>query len=523
MSNAPFKYIPQWSRVRLRYLFVSGLVGLILSVSALGGDIQTGIENSRQLAKQGEKMIKKGKFADAERLLRRAVDASPDDSSIKLRLAYVYVKQRRVHDAYRLSFKIAEAEPDNSEAYAVLGSTFLAAGKFPQARAMFYQSLNLNKKEAMAWAGLGMLEFYENRITESIRRLEEAVYREPNHPDYVFALAQVSARAEKFKEAADAYYHFLVISKDTDDERRERIRGLIGFLRYLGTRQNLYETSGTATTVPIEVVGNRPIIELRVNGRVRPLRFVLDTGSGISVLSEETAKELSIEPVAKGGFAKGIGGDGKFPIVYGFLRELQIGDVQIKSVPIYIRKFHSNGQHIDGYIGLSLISKFLMRLDYGSRTFTLEKNLPSQTEIDDTDISVPLRLTSSGFLSGEVKLDGLETPLNFIVDTGASVSVISDQIASLDEFQPHATDEKMRVIGSAGVTESVPSYLLPGVTFGQHQRSSITAIALDLNMINEASGFEQSGILGGNFLKNYIMTFDFKRSKVTFTPIAVEK
>jgi hypothetical protein len=51
------------------------------------------------------------------------------------------------------------------------------------------------------------------------------------------------------------------------------------------------------------------------------------------------------------------------------------------------------------------------------------------------------------------------------------------------------------------------------VSFGKHSRTSITAIALDLDMINEASGFEQAGILGGNFLRNYRMTFDFKNSK----------
>jgi hypothetical protein len=45
------------------------------------------------------------------------------------------------------------------------------------------------------------------------------------------------------------------------------------------------------------------------------------------------------------------------------------------------------------------------------------------------------------------------------------------------------------------------------------------AIALDLDIINEASGFQQSGILGGNFLKNYRVTFDFKNSKVIFVPI----
>ena len=80
-------------------------------------------------------------------------------------------------------------------------------------------------------------------------------------------------------------------------------------------------------------------------------------------------------------------------------------------------------------------------------------------------------------------------------------------------------NEKMRVFGAAGVTEAAPSFLLPRVTFGAHSRRSIMAVALDLDLINETSGFEQAGILGGNFLKNYRLTFDFQNSKVMFEPV----
>jgi predicted aspartyl protease len=130
-----------------------------------------------------------------------------------------------------------------------------------------------------------------------------------------------------------------------------------------------------------------------------------------------------------------------------------------------------------------------------------------------------LRLTSSGFLSGEVQIEGVDNALNFIVDTGASVSVISSDVAKLDSMLPYALAEKLRVVGSAGVTNDVSTYLLPRVSFGSHSRKNINAIALNLDMINEVSGFEQAGILGGNFLKNYRMTFDFKNSKVIFDPI----
>jgi predicted aspartyl protease len=367
-----------------------------------------------------------------------------------------------------------------------------------------------------------MLDFYENRIVDSIDNLKAAVYFDDSEPDYAFALAQVTARAERYREAADAYNRFLQISPLTDTERRDRIKGLINFLRFLGGKTALYDLDGgDRTVVSFELIKDRPVIRLKVNKNEEPLKFVLDTGSGISVISKETAEKLNIKPITRGGLARAIGGDGKFEIVYGFLRSVDIGNVQIKSVPVYIREFHSNDEKIDGYIGLSLISKFLTTIDYGDLTFSLVRKdiADEQNVVENKSLFLPLRLTSSGFLSGEVQLEGVENPLNFIVDTGASISVISAEVASLSGISRFVRNEKMRVIGAAGITEDVPSFLLPRITFGNNSRESITAIALDLDIINEASGFTQAGILGGNFLKNYRLTFDFKNSKVIFTPV----
>lgn len=510
---------------RIKRLANISLALLLFASSAVFAiDIQqTGTDDVRQLRKQAQKLMKRGDLVQAEKFLRRAVEIDPRSSPAKLDLANVLLKQRRIVDSYDISFAVCKAEPENPDAFALLGAALLNAGNFKEARIIFINSIRLNRREALAWAGLGMLDFYENRIFDSIDRLNQAVYNEPDEPDFWFALAQVSARAERFKEAADAYNTFLMVSRNTDDERRARIRGLINFLEFLGRKNTLYETGGDEhTSVNFKLVGNRPIIQIRANDKEEAMNFVLDTGSGISVISEKTAKRLKIEPITKGGYAKGIGGDGRFEIVYGFLRSVNIGEVKIKNVPVYIRKFHSDTEGIDGYIGLSLISKFLTTIDYGNLTFSLiKRDSENSRELEAESISLPLRLTSSGFLSGEVQLEGIETPLNFIVDTGASVSVISDAIANNQGISNFVTAEKMRVVGSAGITNDVPSFLLPKVSFGNHSRRSITAIALDLDMINEASGFEQAGILGGNFLKNYRLTFDFKNSKVIFVPIAV--
>lgn len=525
MTIDSFRELARQAPSRIRFVLSLLIAVAVIAGSIAAADVQNPDDDTVDaLTKKASRQIKKGALADAEKLLRQALEIRPKSSNARLTLAYLLVKKRHWLEAYNIAFAVAKEEPQNARAFAVLGVALLNAGHFPEAKTVLYTALSINKREALAWAGCGMLDFYENRIDQSLEGLRTAVYQDPNDADFVFALAQVSARAERYKEAADAYNLFLSIADRSDKDRRDRIKGLIDFLRYLGQKDSLYITAGADTTsVPITIVGNRPVIRLRVNDNARPLNFVLDTGSGISVISDKTAQELKIRSIAHGGFAKGIGGDGKFEIVYGFVKQVSIGGVKVRNVPVYIREFHNSNEDIDGYIGLSLISKFLTTLDYGSLTFDLRRKDTIAAQSEGETISLPLRLTSSGFLSGEVQLEGIESPLNFIVDTGASVSVISDDIAGTDTVSQFVREEKLRVIGSAGVTEDVPTFLLPRVSFGTHSRKSITAIALDLDLINEASGFQQSGILGGNFLRNYKLTFDFKNSKVTFVPIAQEK
>ncbi len=515
---------------KFRFSFLEKFLCL-LSVLAISASITlsktpvTDAEDAQELIKKAEKLTRKGKAAEAEKILRQAVTQYPEDFPSKLALAYLLVKQKNLREAFDLAYPVAQADKNNSFAYAILGTIYLNAGNFKDAEKLLINSVVLNEREALGWAGLGLLDFYENRIDDSLKKLNASVAYDNDEPDFVYALAQSFARNEKYKEAAEAYRRFLSISPDDDVERRERIKGLINFLHYLGNQRALYQAKNTGkTVVPIILLKDRPIIEVIVNGKNELLRFVLDTGSGMTVISDDTAKRLKINQISKGGEARALGGDGKFNIVYGFLKSVGIGDAKIKNVPVYIRKFHNIDEKVDGYIGLSLISKFLTTIDYGNQTFTLLKkdNKDDNEKKPETAtvevLKLPLRLTSSGFLSGEVMIEGVNLPLNFIVDTGATISVISGDVASMETIKKFETKQKMRVVGAGGITENVSSFMLPKVTFGTHSREQIAAIALNLDLINEASGYTQAGILGGNFLKNYSVTFDFEKSEVIFVP-----
>ena len=113
-----------------------------------------------------------------------------------------------------------------------------------------------------------------------------------------------------------------------------------------------------------------------------------------------------------------------------------------------------------------------------------------------------------------MQVDGIGRALNFIVDTGASITVVSRQLAEREDILRFEQKARLRVFGAAGVTDDVPLLLLPRVSLGAYTHPNLAVAVLDMAPINETSGFEQTGILGGNLLRFFRVTFDFGRGVV---------
>ncbi|HEX8138404.1 MAG TPA: aspartyl protease family protein [Pyrinomonadaceae bacterium] len=478
-----------------------------------------------KVRERAQRALREGEFEVAEKLFRELIAKNARDKDARLGLSYTLYKKRSLQDAYDHAARVVAIDPLSARAHALLGAVVLASGDFRLSVEEFRTALSLKEDEALAIAGLAMVDFYENRASTSLSGLRRAVFIDPNEPDFVFNLAQASARTENYKEAADAYERFLAIAPKTDADRRARIRGLIDFLRYLGQQSSLYVVGGAARTeVSFQAPDNRPLFLVHVNGEKEPLRFVLDTGSGMSVVSQETARRLGLKEVARGGMARAVGGGGRFDIVYGFLQSLEIGDVRVSNVPVYIRRFFNDKTHVDGYIGLSLISKYVTTVDYGTKTLSLSRQRSSTNAAQAAaqGIEIPLRTTSAGFLSGEVQIESVEKPLNFIIDTGATVSVVSENLAEREDLvERFAQNVRLQIFGSAGVADNVTMLMLPRVSFGSYARERLSAAVLDMEPINETAGFEQTGIIGGNFLRHFRLVFDFQKGVMRLEPLVV--
>ncbi len=509
-------------------IFLFGQTPIVWAIpSGLPALVENNEINPEKMLKAVRKLVRQGDWQTAETNLRQILTADPKYHPARLELAYLYVKQRRLSEAYdEISFTTT-SEPPLARAHSIKGIALLRSGYFGLAYDELKLALGIDQQDDLALAAIAEVAYYENQLEQAERLINNALSRNHNEPDYYLLQARIASRMERFRVAADALKDFLRVTPKTDIERRDRIEGVIRFYSYLGDSHTNVVEDPRSATIPLTIRNRRPHVKVKINGK-GPLNFVIDTGAGISVVSLTTAEKLGIKPVAQGGQARAVGGQGAFPIVYGFLKSLEIGNIKITSVPVYLREVQgartsAPNEGTDGFLGLSVLNEFLVTLDYQSKELKMEPNTrtgqPIVTQaIDPQASTIPFRFTESGLISIETTLDGAEK-MHFIFDSGASISVISDRAVKRLHWEDKILDtEKIHIVGAAGVTQNVELLQTKTVQVADLVKQDVRLPVLDLVRLNESAGFEQHGILGGDFLYHCRVQINFATQNLIFTP-----
>src|SRR6267143_3984916 len=147
---------------------------------------------------RAQKALRAGDFERAEQLYRDLLAKDDHDNEARLGLSHALLKLRRLQDSFDHAARVIAADPLSARAHSLLGSAVLASGDFRLSVEEFRTALALDGNEAMAIAGLAMVDYYENRTAKCITGLRRAVDIDPNEPDSVFDLGQAAARFERY-------------------------------------------------------------------------------------------------------------------------------------------------------------------------------------------------------------------------------------------------------------------------------------------------------------------------------------
>jgi len=130
----------------------------------------------------------------------------------------------------------------------------------------------------------------------------------------------------------------------------------------------------SAQETPVQPLTRIPFLSLTggvmiVTAQMPPfpdtLQFIFDTGSSGISLDSSTAAYLGLQPVYSGYAIRGVGGIRKVPFVNG--GSLQLGSIRADSLDFHVNDYSVltsvYGVRIDGIIGYSLLSRYVIRID----------------------------------------------------------------------------------------------------------------------------------------------------------------
>jgi tetratricopeptide (TPR) repeat protein len=510
-----------------RLLIYVALVTLLSSQAALSNNSVTQEKPLRpkdKIYRDGKKALRSGDYDRAARLYEELIGAGVKEIQAHLGAAFAHLKSGNYQRAYEHANEALKMDSSNARAYAIEGVALLRSGYVHSAMESLGHAFQLDPKEPLVFGAVAEIDYYEGRTRDSRARAFRAHNLDPDEPDYLLVIARASARLELFAEAAEAYERFLAIAPKTDADRRDRVRGLISFYRRLDGVKT-HEISGAEQVeLPFHLgEDRRPYMKILVNGR--EATFVIDTGSGFTVISKAAARRLGISEIARGGTSQGFGGSGHFPIIYGLLKTLQLGEAKMTAVPCFIRPFHDgtmkpDQERADGMIGLSVLANFLTELDYKDSVLRLYRNTTGPaTPADSAAVTIiPFRTTQNGLISVETELDGNHR-INAILDSAAgSVVVSASTVERFNLYDKIIKNHTVQVIGAAGIADKVETLLVKNWGVADLEQKNLRALVLNFDAINQTSGFEQGGIIGGDFLRNFRVTIDFARAELRLQP-----
>jgi hypothetical protein len=357
-----------------------------------------------------------------------------------------------------------------------LGSAYLAAGRFNDARGRLRAALDLDPFRTtyseIAW-NLSQVEYLSNNFESSLEWALIAQERGLNirqwHIDYLRSLS------------GKPVYQFSGEGSDS--------------LRFKFGRPDV------------------PRVNVRLN-RDHEVEAIIDSGAVVSIVSQRLAAQLGVKSLGTfEGTFYGLLGE-PIAVKFAMIDRLELGSVVVEHVPVaimpdekmrfLISKEQGTQFHMDFLLGSNLLKEFRLELDFDRDRVTFTR-LTAKDRVPAADQN----LFFEGFRPHVRGAVNRRAWFMFILDTGSEVT-----------FLNQASEARLPVQIFGGAHSAMLQGL--GGSMKRGAKLSNVEIGIDdwggrfktLPMYSAADRDQAVGIIGQNFLKNFNVVIDFGRMRV---------
>ena len=282
----------------------------------------------------------------------------------------------------------------------------------------------------------------------------------------------------------------------------------------------VFDSPAGVAEIPFQLYGNHIYVRGRV-GDSDSLWIVLDTGASAASISASKASALGLK-IDAGGAAHGAGGVVEAGVVRGAtirMPGLELVDQPISSLPLDGIELQS-GRPMDVIVGHALLSRAVVEIDYAACKLRVID--PARFKPPDGVASLPLRfkqnlpyVRASFTLPGRKPVEGV-----FVLDAGAATALTlgPDVVEREKALDAVPRTLRSRNGGVGGMVEN---------RIGRIDRLELGPYVIEAPIVvfrrpgpGGISAPGTTGNIGGEVLRRFTLTFDYRRERMWIAPNA---
>ena len=170
-------------------------------------------------------LIQRGRFKEAEAILRSLLAKDPDDAYLHMDLSRVLCRMDRPKEAEESARRAIGLHPESSVPHEVLAEAFLASSNFKEAEEAVNRAVAIDGQDADRRAILARIHHERDRPETALQHANEGLALDPDHEICRFFRAISLGKLGRHEEADETA--LALLSDDPDDSTNHSARGWI--------------------------------------------------------------------------------------------------------------------------------------------------------------------------------------------------------------------------------------------------------------------------------------------------------
>lgn len=268
-----------------------------------------------------------------------------------------------------------------------------------------------------------------------------------------------------------------------------------------------------SVSVPLIIRQDLPLASISVANAKRPLTFLVDTGSEITTLDKEVARELRL-PIADDVEIQTVSADDTGTSAD--LPWLQLGGKRVRGLKVAVYDLSSVSQSlgvpVEGVLGIDVLRNFVFTIHYSRKEIVLA----DPANIHPPASAVSIRFGEGGCLI-PISLNG-NAPIEFLLDTGTNMTQLPAPVWS--ELTRAWKPSKIAAGLASNGMQAKESFAvkLRSARLGAYSVAGPVVRVWPQTSTGTFAANDAPALLASDFLQRFVLTVDLPQRKLWLHP-----